>query len=65
MLLPVVQTQKARAINSGLYLTSAFIHRWAKFTQLYSKSQYHAVNMLPSVAIMLLTCDRIQNIVCD
>ncbi|EGW71004.1 hypothetical protein EC253486_2847 [Escherichia coli 2534-86] len=36
-----------------------------KFTQLYSKSQYYAVNLLPSVAIMLLTCDRIQNVVCD
>ncbi|CAN0526586.1 unnamed protein product, partial [Scytosiphon promiscuus] len=38
---------------------------WIKFTQFYSISQYHAVNMLPSVAIMLLTCDRIQNVVCD
>ena len=45
--------------------TSELTHRWVKFTQLYSKSQYYAVNMLPSVAIMLLTCDRIQNAVCD
>ncbi|EFC4197834.1 hypothetical protein E6D13_23315 [Escherichia coli] len=45
--------------------TSELTHRWVKFTQLYSKSQYYAVNMLPSVAIMLLTCDRIQNVVCD
>ncbi|EDP1232853.1 hypothetical protein F4S22_06800 [Salmonella enterica subsp. enterica serovar Reading] len=62
---PCLKRKKPRAINSGLYLTSAFIHRWVKFTQLYSKSQYHAVKMLPSVAIMPLTCDRIQNIVCD
>ncbi|AWJ39405.1 hypothetical protein HH845_005402 [Escherichia coli] len=45
--------------------TSELTHRWVKFTQLYSISQYHAVNMLPSVAIMLLTCDRVQNVVCD
>ncbi|EEV5867090.1 hypothetical protein FCG42_019055 [Escherichia coli] len=62
---PCLKRKKPRAINSGLYLTSAFIHRWVKFTQIYSKSQYYAVNMLPSVAIMLLTCDSIQNVVCD
>ncbi|EAW1923407.1 hypothetical protein EIT37_23290 [Salmonella enterica subsp. enterica serovar Agama] len=54
-----------RRLFSSHYHNERINHPWVKFTQVYSKSQYHAVNMLPSVAIMLLTCDRIQNVVCD